>query len=65
MLEELARLYCVCSYAISVRLQAAGEDMCTILFFDDEAASETCGERVRECPACHQQLGIHTLMARI
>jgi len=65
MLEELARLYCGCSHAISVRLQAAGESLCTVIFFDDEASSETCGELVRECPACHQQLAIHTLVARI
>ena len=65
MLEELAWLHCVCSHAISVMLRGASEGMCTIIFFDDEASSETCGERVRECPACHQRLGIHRLMARI
>jgi hypothetical protein len=64
MLEELLALRCVCSYAISVMLRGAGESICTIVFFDDEAASEICRERVRECPSCGERLGLHRLLPR-
>lgn len=64
MLEELVALRCVCSYAVAVVLRDAGEGMCTIGFFDDEATSETCGERVRECPSCSERLGLHRLLSR-
>jgi hypothetical protein len=64
MLEELVALRCLCSYGISVVLRGSGEGMCTIVFFDNEPASETSGERVRECPSCGERLGLHRLLPR-
>ena len=64
MLEELVALRCVCSHAISVVLRDLGESMCSITFFDDEPTSETCRERVRECPSCGERLGLHRLLPR-
>ena len=64
MLEELVALSCVCSHAISVVLRGAGEDICTITFFDDEPESESRGGQVRECPSCGERLGFHRLMGR-
>lgn len=64
MQEELVALRCVCTYAISVVLQTAGEDICYIVFFDDEPTSGTHGERVRECPSCGERLGLHRLLPR-
>ena len=64
MLEELVAMRCLCSYAISVELVGAGEQLCTIVFFDDEPMSETCRQRVRECPSCGERIGLHRLLPR-
>lgn len=64
MLEELVALRCVCSHAVSVVLRDAGEQMCTVVFFDDELASSTHGEQIRECPSCGERLGLNRLLPR-
>ena len=62
MCEELVAMRCVCNHAIAVLLLDAGEQLCTITFFDGEPTSDTYDERVRECPACSEQLGLHWLL---
>jgi hypothetical protein len=64
MIEDLLALLCVCGHALSVLLRGEDEYLCTLDFFDDESTSDTYGERVRECPTCGEQLGLHRLMAR-
>jgi hypothetical protein len=64
MLEELVALRCLCSYAIAVVLLDAGEQLCTITFYDGEPTSKTYDERVRECPSCGERLGLHRLLPR-
>jgi hypothetical protein len=64
MLEELVEMRCLCSYAISVALLNAGEQLCTITFFDGEPMSVTYDELVRECPSCRERLGLHRLLPR-
>lgn len=62
MLEELVAMRCLCSYAISVALVEAGDQLCTIIYFDGEPMSETYDERLRECPSCSERLGLHRLL---
>ncbi len=64
MFEELVARRCVCSHAITVLLLDAGEQLCTIAFFDGESTSDSYDERVRECPACGERLGLHRLLPR-
>lgn len=63
MIERLLALLCVCGHALSV-LPRDEEHLCFLIFFDDESTSETYSKRVRECPSCGEQLGLHRLMAR-
>ena len=65
MAEVVGALRCMCAHAVYLALGNRGERVCTLLFFDDEPASETYGERVRECPSCGEQLGFHTLVGRL
>lgn len=59
----LVALLCACGHAVCVLLRHEAEHLCTTVFLDDESTSETYGERVRECPNCGEQLGLHRLMA--
>ena len=59
-----AGLHCVCGHGLSYELRREGERLGTFSIFDDEPASESCGERICECPSCGEQLGLHRLMVR-
>jgi len=62
MLEGSVAMRCLCSYAISVALLDAGDQLCTITFYDGNPTSDTYEERVRECPSCGEQIGLHRLL---
>jgi hypothetical protein len=62
--SEWRAALCVCGHGFSYELRREGERLGTVAIFDDEPASEACGERVRECPTRGEQLGLHRLMAR-
>ena len=64
MLEGLAALVCSCGYRILCELRQEGERLGLPVFFDDQPASETCGQQVMSCPGCAQSLGLHMLQAR-
>ena len=57
-------LRCVCGHAILCEVQPGGERIGFLVFFDGEPTSETCGERVKSCPDCGEQLGLPLLYPR-
>jgi hypothetical protein len=52
------KLLCVCSYNVRCEITRYGERLGDLVFFDDEEASVTQGERVLRCPGCHNLLGL-------
>jgi hypothetical protein len=48
------RLLCACGYRVRCEVMRYG---------DDTESSMTRGERVRDCPGCHDQLGLLGLRA--
>lgn len=56
--EEVAeaKLRCVCGHSIFCKLRSGGEHIGFLVFFDDEPTSETCGQQVKNCPGCGEQL---------
>jgi hypothetical protein len=47
-----ATLCCSCGYGVRVEARHEQECLGVLVFFDDEEASETRGERVGRCPRC-------------
>ena len=54
-------LRCVCGHAVLCEVQAAGERIGFLTFFDAEPGSETHGKRIKDCPRCGQRLGLPML----
>ncbi len=52
------KLLCICSYRVRCEVTRYGEQLGGLVFFDDEEASVTQGERVRHCPGCQSLLGL-------
>ena len=64
-LKLKAGLRCVCGHGLSYELRREGERLGTFSIFDDEPTSETCCQRICECPTTSgEHLGLHRLMAR-
>lgn len=57
------RLLCACGYRVRCEVMRYGEGLGELVFFDDTESSMTKGERVRDCPGCHDQLGLLGLRA--
>ncbi len=64
MTNEEAALRCPCGYGIRCRIRREGERLGAFVFFDDEEASETRGERIARCPGCSRRIEFHLLSAR-
>jgi hypothetical protein len=58
------QLLCGCSYKVRCEVMRHGERLGELMFFDDEEASVTQGERVRYCPACRSRLTLLSLRPR-
>ncbi|MBA2712471.1 MAG: hypothetical protein H0U55_02820 [Rubrobacteraceae bacterium] len=52
------RLLCVCGYRVRCEVMRYGESLGEFVFIDDKEASTTWGERVWNCPGCHDRLGL-------
>jgi hypothetical protein len=57
-------LRCLCGYPVACELVSEGERLGFLAFFDDEEASPTYGEQVKQCPRCSQKLALHRLLPR-
>jgi hypothetical protein len=59
---ELAlRLLCACGYKVRCEVLRLGDGLGEFAFFDDNEASTTHGERLWDCPRCHDRLSIPNL----
>lgn len=52
------RLMCMCGYKVRCEVMRYGDGLGEFVFFDDNEASLTRGERVWYCPGCHRRLGL-------
>lgn len=59
-----AALRCVCGHDIMCDVWSEGEYIGFLVFFDDELASETYGQRVKDCPGCSEHLGLRMLLPK-
>jgi hypothetical protein len=57
------RLLCACGYKVRCEVLRYGESLGEIAFFDDKGASTTQGERLWNCPQCHDRLALPSLRA--
>jgi hypothetical protein len=64
MLEEFAALLCACGYRILCEVRAEGQRLGFAMYLDDGPESEGRGQRVRLCPGCGDELGLHLLRAQ-
>jgi hypothetical protein len=55
------RLLCACGYKVRCEVLRYGESLGEIAFFDDKEASTTQGERLLDCPRCHDRLTLTSL----
>jgi hypothetical protein len=55
------RLLCACGYKLHCEVLRYGECLGEIAFFDDKEASTTQGERLWDCPRCHDRLALPSL----
>ena len=63
--EEAAALRCGCGHGILCELRRAGTHLGFLAFFDDEPRSKTCGERIKHCPGCGEQLGCPMFLSKL
>lgn len=59
-----AALRCVCGHDIMCEVWSEGEYIGFLVFFDDEPASETYGQRVKGCPGCSEYLELRMLVLK-
>ncbi len=62
-MQDTAALLCLCAHRILCEVKREGERLGSLVFFDHEPKSTTCGEQVDSCPACGQRLGLLGLSA--
>jgi hypothetical protein len=53
---------CVCGYRVRCGVARYGDQLGGLVFFDDETASLTRGDQVRQCPGCHSRLDLPGLL---
>lgn len=61
--EEAFQLACSCAYRLACEVVRQGERLGFLSFVDGEPDSQTCGERVLECPGCGERLGLVMLFS--
>jgi hypothetical protein len=55
------QLLCACGYKVRCEVLRYGECLGEIAFFDDKEASTSQGERLWDCPRCHDRLALPSL----